>query len=71
MGMENRYASFVLLIGVGVVMVMAVLFKLTLGFDIDSDWFWFLAGVGFLLQGIISFKARKRFDLKYKVVRRK
>lgn len=68
--MKGDYASFTLVVGVGLVMSLAVLGKLFLGFSIDSDWFWFLAGVGFVVQGVISFRARKRFDKKYKVVRR-
>ena len=68
--MRIDYASFVLLVGIGLIIAFAVLMKLFFAADIDSDWFWFLAGFGFVLQGIISFRARKRFDQKYKTVKR-
>ena len=68
--MKKDYASFVLVVLVGLIMALAVLGKLFLGFDINSDWFWFLAGVGLMFEGVISFKARKRFDRKYKIISR-
>jgi len=69
-GMKKDYASFVLVVFVGIVMALAVLAKLFFGADIDSDWFWFLAGVGLVFEGVISFKARKRFDRKYEILKR-
>jgi len=66
--MKRDYSSFVLVVLVGCLMALAVLGKLFLGFDIDSDWFWFLAGVGLAVEGVISFKARRRFDAKYSIV---
>jgi len=68
--MKLDYASYVLVIVVGFVMLLAVVSKLVFGFDIDSDWFWFLAGFGLALEAVISFKRQKRFDAKYKVVKR-
>lgn len=51
-------------------MAMAVFLKLVVGFDIDSDRFWFLAVLGIAVEDIISLERQKRFDKKYKVVRR-
>jgi len=68
--MKKDYASFVLVVLVGLVMALTVLGKLFFGFDVDSDWFWFLAGVGLAVEGVISFRARKRFDQKYKILKR-
>ncbi len=67
---KRDYASFVLVVLVGLVMALAVLSKLFFGADIDSDWFWFLAGVGLMFEGVISFKAKRRFDRKYKIAKR-
>jgi hypothetical protein len=66
--MKKEYGSFVLVICVGVVMAAGVLVKLFFGVDIDSDWFWFLAGVGLAFEGVISFGRQRRFDRKFKVL---
>lgn len=69
--MKSDYGSFVLVILIGVVMAVGVLVKLLVGFDIDSDWFWFLTGVGLSVQGVVSFRSRLKFDKKHKVVPKK
>lgn len=62
-----RYEIFVI---VGVLMVFGTLVKL-LGFvDFSSDWFWFLAGVGLVVEGMISLVKQKKFDRKYKIIER-
>jgi hypothetical protein len=38
--------------------------------DFSSDWFWFLAGVGLIVEGMIAFLTQVKFDRKYKVVER-
>ena len=68
--MRREYASFILVVLVGLAMILGVLAKSFLGFDIDSDWFWFLAGIGLAAEGIISFRRQKRFDKKYKIIER-
>ena len=68
--MKIDYASYVLVIVVGILMAAAVFFKLIWGFYIDSDWFWFLAGLGLAVEGLISFEKQKRFDKKYKIIER-
>lgn len=67
---NSSYGSFVLVILVGAIMAAGVLMKLFLGADIDSDWFWFLAGVGLAVEGVISFRRQRKFDMKYKIIRR-
>lgn len=67
MKLENliRYEGFIF---VGVLMAVGALVKL-LGFvDFSSDWFWFIAGVGLVIEGTISYIKQKRFDKKYKIV---
>lgn len=60
-----RYEGFIL---VGVLMVLGTLVKL-LGFaDFSSDWFWFIAGVGLVVEGGISLTKQRRFDRKYKII---
>jgi len=68
--MKLDYVNYVLIIIFGIGMAALVFLKLVFGFDIDSDWFWFLAGLGIAVEGIISFEKQKRFDRKYKVIKR-
>jgi len=60
-----KYESFMI---VGMIMAITTLIKL-LGFaDFSSDWFWFIAGLGLVLEGFISLSKQKEFDRKYKVI---
>jgi len=68
--MKKGYGSFVLVVLVGLIMALIVLMKLFFKLDIDSDWFWFLAGVGLMFEGVISYRRQKRINNKYKVVER-
>jgi hypothetical protein len=62
-----RYDFFIL---VGILMTVLTLIKL-LGFvNIDSDWFWFLAGLGLTIEGIIAMIKQRRFDKKFKIIDR-
>lgn len=65
---SSSYGSFILVISVGLLMALAVLGKMFLGFNIDSDWFWFLAGIGLAAEGVISFGRQKRVSKKYKIL---
>jgi len=69
MVIENiaRYELFVI---VGVLMTIGTLVKLLGVYDFSSDWFWFLAGVGLVVEGTISMIKQKRFDKKYRIVER-
>lgn len=60
-----RYELFII---VGVLMTIGTLIKLTGIYNFSSDWFWFLAGVGLIVEGIISLVKQRRFDKKYKVI---
>lgn len=65
MGKLVKYESYVI---VGVLMVIGTLAKL-LGFiDLSSDWFWFIAGVALVFEGIIDLSKQKQFSTKYKVI---
>lgn len=70
MVIENiaRYELFVI---VGILMTLGTLIKLLGIYDFSSDWFWFLAGVGLVVEGTISMIKQKRFDKKYRIVERK
>ena len=68
--MKLDYVNYILIITVGFGMAVAVFLKLVAGFNVDSDWFWFMAGLGIAIEGMISFEKQKRFDQKYKVVKR-
>ncbi len=62
-----KYESFIL---VGIIMAFAALIKLLGLYDFSSDWFWFLAGLGLIVEGIISLIKQRKFDRKYKIISR-
>ena len=68
--MKLDYASYVLVIVAGSFMAALVFLKLAWGLDVDSDWFWFLAGLGLAVEGSVSFLKQKKFDRKYKIIER-
>lgn len=64
-GRMLRYESFIF---VGIIMTITTLIKL-LGFvDFSSDWFWFIAGLGLVVEGFISLSKQREFDKKFKVI---
>jgi len=62
-----RYESFIF---VGLIMAVATLIKLLGIYDFSSDWLWFLAGIGLVVEGIISLIKQKKFEKKYKIIDR-
>lgn len=62
-----RYEIFIL---VGLLMAIGTAVKLLGVFEFSSDWFWFLAGVGLVVEGAISLTKQRQFDRKYKIVER-
>jgi hypothetical protein len=62
-----RYEAFIL---IGFVLAAGTLLKLLGFYDISSDWFWFIAGVGLVIEGAISLVKQEKFDGKFKVVSR-
>jgi hypothetical protein len=65
-----KYATYVMIIVFGVLIVLGTVLKLTGIMSLDSDWFWFLAGMGLFSEGVISLVKQKRFDKKYKIIER-
>ena len=62
-----RYESFII---VGIIIAIGSLIKLLGIYDFSSDWFWFLAGLGLMVEGAISLVKQRKFDKKYKIVER-
>lgn len=62
-----KYENFIF---VGIIMTIATIIKITGIYDFSSDWFWFLAGVGLVIEGTISLIKQRRFDRKYKIIER-
>lgn len=62
-----RYEGFIF---IGFIVAIGALIKLSGIYDFSSDWFWFLAGLGLIVEGTISWIKQKRFDRKYKVIER-
>ncbi|MCK4997571.1 hypothetical protein KAS08_04655 [Candidatus Pacearchaeota archaeon] len=68
--MRLDYLSYVLIVVVGIVVATGVFGKMIFGWNIESDWFWFLTGMGLAFEGIIALKKQKKFDKKYKIIER-
>jgi hypothetical protein len=62
------FAKYEIFIIVGVLMTIGVIMKLVFHYNIDSDWFWLLAGVGLMVEGSISLAKQRKFDRKYKII---
>jgi len=62
-----RYESFIV---VGILITFGTLIKISGDYDFSSDWFWFLAGVGLVVEGSISLAREKKFNKKYKILER-
>jgi len=65
LGSFAKYESFII---VGFLMAVLVLGKLLGFYDISSDWFWFLAGLGLMVEGTISLIKQRKFERKYKII---
>jgi len=63
-----KYTTYILVIAFGLLISIGTFLKLTGVIQIDSDWFWFLAGLGLLCEGSTSLFKQKRFDRKYKII---
>lgn len=66
----ERFARYEIFILVGVLIALGTSVKLLGLYDFSSDWFWFLAGVGLIVEGVISLVKQKKFDRKYKIIER-
>ena len=62
-----RYEAFII---VGILITAGTLIKIFGNYNFSSDWFWFLAGIGLVVEGTISLAKQKRFDRKYKIIER-
>ena len=65
---EQQIARYEIFIIVGILMTIGTLLKLVWNYNIDSDWFWFLAGIGLVVEGSISYVKQRRFECKYKII---
>lgn len=65
---ETTYSGHELFIAVGFFMAFGTLLKLLGVYDFSSDWFWFIAGIGLVIEGFISLVKQKRFNQKYKIL---
>jgi len=61
----SRYESFIF---VGAAMAGATLLKLLGILYFSSDWLWFIAGLGLVVEGTISLVKQKNFEKKYKII---
>ncbi|MDA3837088.1 MAG: hypothetical protein PF542_05695 [Nanoarchaeota archaeon] len=68
LGKVLQYETYIIL---GLLMVAGTIGKLIFNLPIDSDWFWFIAGTGLVLEGFIDLIKQRQFSKKYKVVSKK
>ena len=68
--LENLAARHESFIFIGIAMVIATLIKLFGIYQISSDWFWFIGGIGLIVEGSIMLKKQRKFDRKYKIIER-
>lgn len=66
----KRFANYQTFIIVGIFMTLGTTIKLSGLYDFSSDWFWFLAGLGLIVEGTISLVKQRKFDQKYKIIAR-
>lgn len=66
----DNFATYETFIFIGSIMAILTLVKLLGYLDFSSDWLWFLAGIGLVIEGSISLVKQKRFDRKFKVIER-
>lgn len=69
--MIKKFFQYETYIIAGLLMVTGTLAKLIFNLKIDSDWFWFIAGLALVLEGAIDLSKQRQFSKKYKVVSKK
>jgi hypothetical protein len=69
-GVEKDYIAYGLFVAVGLLMVIGTLLKLLGIVYLDSDWYWFVAGLGLVVEGSIALVKQKRFNNKFKIISR-
>jgi hypothetical protein len=67
-GFGSSYSGQWLFVAVGILMVIGTLLKLSGVFYVDSDWYWFIAGLGLIVEGTISIARQEKFNKKYKIL---
>lgn len=65
-----KFFLYETLIVMGALMAILTFVKLMGFVDFSSDWFWFIAAVGIVIEGSISLAKQKMFDKKYKIILR-
>jgi len=70
MKLEQFSTKHELFLGVGIAMVIGTGIKLAGILDFSSDWFWMVAGLGLIVEGLIMTGNRKKFEKKYKVIKK-
>jgi len=66
----TNFVKYEVFIFVGLAMAMGTLLKIFEVVSFSDDWFWFLAGVGLVIEGAIARAKQRKFDKKYKIVER-
>ena len=62
-----NYWGFIL---VGFLIAGLSLVKVLGYYEFSSDWLWFLAGLGLVVEGSISLIKQRQFSRKYKIIER-
>lgn len=65
--MKTRLTMIVFIL-FGILMAGGTFLKLVGIINISSDWFWFIAGFGIIVEGTINLFKQNQFDKKFKIV---
>ena len=63
-----KFFMYETLIVMGALMAVLTLIKLIGLVEFSSDWFWFIAAVGLVIEGSISLAKQRMFENKYKII---
>ena len=66
--LRNLTTTYDLFIAVGLLMIIATSIKLIGWINYSSDWFWFLTGLIFVIEGVMFYIKQRKFDRKYKII---
>jgi uncharacterized membrane protein len=60
-----QYETYII---IGSLMVITTFLKLMGFVEISSDWFWFIAGLALVFEGVMDLSKDRKFRKKYKIV---
>ena len=68
--LQKKLFKYGFLIIIGIVMAISALVKLLKIVNFSSDWFWFIAAMGLIIEGVISLIKEKKFNDKFLIIKK-